>query len=54
MMSMLYTKYIKIGRAPTHFAWGMREVNIEDPDGHRLRIGTATDAPSDGIPLCED
>ncbi len=47
-------KNVNIRQAPTNFAWGMREMNIEDPDGHRLRMGTATDAPSDGIPLCED
>ncbi len=32
----------------------MREMNIEDPDGHRLRMGTATNELEDGIPLCED
>ncbi|WP_299409805.1 VOC family protein [Acaryochloris sp. IP29b_bin.148] len=45
---------INIRQVPTNFAWGIREMNIADPDGHRLRIGTATDASSDGTPLCED
>ncbi|NER83138.1 MAG: bleomycin resistance family protein [Leptolyngbya sp. SIO1D8] len=31
-----------IRQAPTNFPWGVREMNIEDPDGHRLRIGTPT------------
>ena len=43
-----------IRQAPTNFPWGVREMNIEDPDGHRLRIGTSTNAPSDGVDLCED
>ncbi|MEO1353577.1 MAG: bleomycin resistance family protein, partial [Cyanobacteria bacterium J06635_15] len=43
-----------IRQAPTNFSWGMREMNIEDPDGHRLRIGTPTNEPSDGVVLCED
>ena len=43
-----------IRQAPTNFPWGVREMNIEDPDGHRLRIGTSTNASSDGVDLCED
>lgn len=54
----LYEDYQRRGavirQPPTNFSWGMREMNVEDPDGHRLRIGTGTDAPSDGVPLCED
>lgn len=53
----LYEDYrqrgVIIRQPPTNFSWGMREMNVEDPDGHRLRIGTGTDAPSDDIPLCE-
>ncbi|WP_269150246.1 VOC family protein [Acaryochloris marina] len=47
-------KGARIRQAPTNFSWGMREMNIEDPDGHRLRMGAATNEPSDGVPLCED
>ena len=43
----------KIRQEPTNFSWGMREMNVEDIDGHRLRIGQGTDAPSDGKDLCE-
>lgn len=54
----LYTVYkdkgVNIRQTPTNSPWGMREMNIEDPDGHRLRTRTATNAPSDDIPLCED
>lgn len=48
------TRGARIRQAPTNFSWGMREMNIEDPDGHRLRIGTATNAPTDDVALCED
>ena len=43
-----------VRQPPTNFEWGMREMNVEDPDGHRLRIGTATHEPSDNTKLCED
>ncbi|NEO85566.1 MAG: bleomycin resistance family protein [Spirulina sp. SIO3F2] len=43
-----------IRQAPTNFSWGMREMNIEDLDGHRLRIGTETQEPSDNVSLCGD
>lgn len=44
-----------IRQPPTNFSWGMREMNVEDLDGHRLRMGTGTgtDAPSDEVPLCD-
>ncbi|MBP0002536.1 MAG: bleomycin resistance family protein [Cyanobacteria bacterium SBC] len=48
------TKGAVIRQAPTNFPWGMREMNIEDPDGHRLRIGSETSESGEGIPLCED
>jgi uncharacterized glyoxalase superfamily protein PhnB len=42
-----------IRQAPTNFEWGVREKNVEDLDGHRLRFGMATDQPADGVPLAE-
>jgi uncharacterized glyoxalase superfamily protein PhnB len=36
---------------PTNFEWGVREMNIRDPDGHRIRFGMGTDRPSGGIPF---
>lgn len=42
-----------IRQPPTNFPWGMREMNVEDPDGHRLRIGSGTDQPSDNVSLPE-
>jgi len=49
----LYTAYqaqgATIRQAPTNFPWGMREMNVEDPDGHRLRFGTDTEATADGV-----
>ena len=29
-----------IRQPPTEYPWGMREMNVEDLDGHRLRLGT--------------
>ncbi|MEO0853637.1 MAG: bleomycin resistance family protein [Cyanobacteria bacterium J06648_11] len=43
-----------VRQPPTNFSWGTREMNVEDLDGHRLRMSSsANDAPSDGIPLCD-
>ena len=54
----LYEEYkargAKIRQPPTNFSWGMREMNVENLDGHRFRMGTGTDAPSDGLPLAGD
>ncbi|NEQ53620.1 MAG: bleomycin resistance family protein [Leptolyngbya sp. SIO3F4] len=51
----LYEEYQASGaiirQPPTNFPWGMREMNIEDPDGHRLRMGTGTQEPADGMDL---
>ena len=43
-----------IRQPPTNFPWGVREMNVQDPDGHRLRFSAASDQPGDGVPLCED
>ncbi|NEO32835.1 MAG: bleomycin resistance family protein [Symploca sp. SIO3C6] len=57
-VDFLYENYKAKGaiirQAPTNFPWGMREMNIEDPDGHRLRMSSETNEPSDEISLCED
>lgn len=42
-----------IRQAPTNFPWGLREMNVEDLDGHRLRIGSAATGPHDGVGLNE-
>ena len=53
----LYDAYrergVTIRQKPTNFPWGMREMNVEDPDGHRLRMGSAATGPADDIPLPE-
>ncbi|KGM33315.1 glyoxalase [Inquilinus limosus MP06] len=36
-----------IRQPPTNFPWGMREMNVEDLDGHRLRIGSDVIGPAD-------
>ena len=43
-----------IRQPPTDFQWGMREMNVEDLDGHRLRIGHGIDTPSDNVEICAD
>jgi uncharacterized glyoxalase superfamily protein PhnB len=40
-----------IRQPPTNFPWGVREMNVSDPDGHHLRFSMATDQSDDGIPL---
>jgi predicted enzyme related to lactoylglutathione lyase len=32
---------------PTNMPWGTREMNIEDLDGHRFRMGSDSTGPSD-------
>ncbi|TQV83775.1 ankyrin repeat domain-containing protein [Denitrobaculum tricleocarpae] len=54
----LYEDYKQKGaiirQAPTNFPWGVREMNVEDPDGHRLRMGSDASGPSDDVPLNEE
>ena len=54
----LYEDYKRRGamirQAPTNFPWGVREMNVEDPDGHRLRLGSDATDPGDDMPLNED
>jgi len=38
---------------PTNFPWGVREMNIEDPDGHRFRIGSESTGETDNLALPE-
>lgn len=47
-------KGVVIRQAPTDFPWGVREMNVEDPDGHRLRIGSDASGPGDDVPLNEE
>lgn len=53
----LHAEYEKRGaivrQAPTTFPWGVREMNVEDLDGHRLRMGSEADGPAEGVPLNE-
>ena len=54
----LYEDLVRLGaeirQPPTNFEWGVREVNVADPDGHRIRFGMSTDQPADGVPLAEE
>lgn len=43
-----------IRQAPANYPWGMREMNVEDLDGHRLRIGSEATGPDDGVGLNEE
>lgn len=53
----LHEDYRKSGaiirQAPANFPWGLREMNVEDLDGHRLRIGSEATGPADGVALNE-
>jgi uncharacterized glyoxalase superfamily protein PhnB len=31
----------------TNMPWGTREMNVEDPDGHRFRMGSHATRPAD-------
>ena len=54
----LYERYsasrVDIRQIPTTFEWGAREMNVADPDGHRIRFSTGTDAPADGVDFPRD
>jgi len=43
-----------IRQPPTNFPWGTREMNVVDPDGHRIRFGSDSTGDPDGTPLAED
>ena len=47
----LHEEYTKSGAIirlpPTNMPWGTREMNVEDPDGHRLRMGSDATGPVD-------
>ncbi len=43
-----------IRQTPTNFPWGVREMNVQDLDGHRLRFGSDSTAPSDGVDLVDE
>jgi catechol 2,3-dioxygenase-like lactoylglutathione lyase family enzyme len=36
-----------IRQPPTNFPWGVREMNVADPDSHRIRFSMPTDQPAD-------
>lgn len=40
-----------VRQPPTNFPWGLREMNVEDIDGHRLRMGSEATGPSDDTML---
>jgi catechol 2,3-dioxygenase-like lactoylglutathione lyase family enzyme len=47
----LYEEYKTRGaiirQPPTNMPWGTREMNVQDPDGHRLRMGSEATGPAD-------
>jgi catechol 2,3-dioxygenase-like lactoylglutathione lyase family enzyme len=44
---------VDIRQPPTTFEWGVREMNVADPDGHRIRFSTGSDGPPDGPGLVD-
>lgn len=57
-VDLLHKEYrergVDIVQPPTNFPWGVREMNVRDPDGHRFRFGSESTAPSDGVSLLEE
>jgi catechol 2,3-dioxygenase-like lactoylglutathione lyase family enzyme len=51
----LYEEYKRSGAiirlTPKNMPWGTREMNVEDPDGHRLRMGSHATGPTDADAL---
>jgi predicted enzyme related to lactoylglutathione lyase len=47
----LHEEYKKSGailrQSPTNMPWGVREMNVQDPDGHRFRMGSHSTGPAD-------
>ena len=47
----LHREYVRSGamirQAPTNLPGGVREMNVEDLDGHRLRMGSHSTGPAD-------
>jgi predicted enzyme related to lactoylglutathione lyase len=47
----LYADYkergTKVLQPPTNMPWETREMNVEDPDGHRIRFGSDSTGPAD-------
>jgi ankyrin repeat protein len=56
-VDLLFDEYRRRGatirQEPTNFPWGIREMNVEDPDGHRLRMGSTAAGASDGAHLAD-
>jgi catechol 2,3-dioxygenase-like lactoylglutathione lyase family enzyme len=56
-VDLLFDEYRRRGatirQPPTNFPWGVREMNVEDLDGHRLRMGSAATDAADGAPLSD-
>ena len=54
----LYEDYQRRGadirQAPTNFPWGVREMNVQDLDGHRLRLGSDATGPADEVHLTDE
>jgi catechol 2,3-dioxygenase-like lactoylglutathione lyase family enzyme len=40
-----------IRQPPVNLSWGVREMNVADPDGHRIRFSTLTGEASDEVDL---
>ena len=49
----LAARDVDVRQPPTTFVWGVRELNVADPDGHRIRFSMRTTAEPDGVDLVE-
>lgn len=50
-VDVLHEEYKESGAiihlAPTNMPWGTREMNVEDPGGHRFRMSSDSKGPAD-------
>ena len=53
MYEELRQRGAEIVQPPTNFEWGVREMNVQDLDGHRLRLGSDATGPADEVHLAE-
>jgi len=56
-VDVLHEDYVRRGaiikQPPTNFPWGLREMNVADLDGHRIRFGSDATGPPSGAMLNE-
>jgi urea transport system ATP-binding protein len=54
LATMLGRRGAILRQAPLNYPCGLREMNVEELDGHRLRLRSEATGPADGVALAED